>query len=404
TTACSTQHGSSCLEAPRALRSGRPKESPNLRAARVREPSHEPESSKQILEPRARISSLGSELGQDADILGPRHVISPRRQPTACAETARRGGPAESVRQVASTEPRKAPLVLSARGARPALNCAENKGLGVKKAIEAHFQGPVDDGRHLSPGGSRKAVSVGMEFYAVGKLLGKGAFGKVNVGVHKLTEELAALKLCERRRMAEVGAKKCLTQEVGIIKRLTGHPNIVQLFEVIESSMYVVLVMEFAASGDLLRYVRQRRRLAESCAQELFKQVIDGISHVHAMGVVHRDIKLENLLLDSFGCIKIADFGVAVVELLLALLVVLIIVVVFIIVVVEVVFVLLFFGILVLVFVFVLVLVDGVVVIVVIVVVVVVIVVVVVVVVVVVWELLLALSPDHGAELEPDPL
>jgi len=152
-----------------------------------------------------------------------------------------------------------------------------------------------------------------LEFYALGKLLGRGAFGKVNVGVHKLTEELTAVKMCERKRIAEAQGRKCLMQEVAILTRLNGHPNIIQLFEVIETASHVVLVLEFASGGDLLRYVRQRRRLDEVCARDFFKQLLDGISHIHGMGIVHRDIKLENLLLDSFGCLKIADLGVAVV-------------------------------------------------------------------------------------------
>lgn len=187
-----------------------------------------------------------------------------------------------------------------------------------QRAIAAQFQAPSQEDvnsysmGNVSPGRMRPQAHA-LDFYAIGKLIGKGAFGKVNVGVHKLTEELTALKLCERKRIAEVQAKKCLMQEVSILKRLTGHPNTIQLFEVIETSTHVVLVMEFAAGGDLLRYVRQRRRLAEPIAQDLFKQLADGIQHVHSMSVVHRDIKLENLLLDTFGCLKIADFGVAVV-------------------------------------------------------------------------------------------
>eukprot|EP00927_Polykrikos_kofoidii_P066735 TRINITY_DN62297_c0_g1_i1.p1 TRINITY_DN62297_c0_g1~~TRINITY_DN62297_c0_g1_i1.p1 ORF type:complete len:1471 (+),score=206.66 TRINITY_DN62297_c0_g1_i1:72-4415(+) len=158
-----------------------------------------------------------------------------------------------------------------------------------------------------------RANASGLDLYALGKLLGKGAFGKVNVGVHKLTEELTAMKLCERKRIAEVQAKKCLLQEVDVLKQLNGHANIIRLFEVIETPSQVVLVMEFAAGGDLLRYVRQRRRLTEDCSRKFFRQLLDGLAHIHKMGIVHRDIKLENLLLDSFGCLKIADFGVAVV-------------------------------------------------------------------------------------------
>merc|ERR1719498_1084437 len=110
-----------------------------------------------------------------------------------------------------------------------------------------------DDAGSVSPGRSRGS---GLEFYATGRLIGKGAFGKVNVGVHKLTEELTAMKLCERKRIAEVQAKKCLMQEVSLLKRLHGHPNTIQLFEVIETATHIVLVMEFAAGGDLLRYAR----------------------------------------------------------------------------------------------------------------------------------------------------
>mmetsp|Transcript_137183 Transcript_137183/g.273739 ORF Transcript_137183/g.273739 Transcript_137183/m.273739 type:complete len:1095 (+) Transcript_137183:153-3437(+) len=156
-----------------------------------------------------------------------------------------------------------------------------------------------------------RGKALGLEHYAVGKMLGRGAFGKVNVGVHKLTEELTAMKLCERKRIADSQAKKCLMQEVNILRRVNGHANIIQLLEVIETDTTLVLVMEFAACGDLLRYVRQHRKLAEDCAQGLFKQLLDGLDHIHRIHVVHRDIKLENLLLDSFGCLKIADFGVA---------------------------------------------------------------------------------------------
>jgi 5'-AMP-activated protein kinase catalytic alpha subunit len=119
------------------------------------------------------------------------------------------------------------------------------------------------------------------------------------------------MKLCERKLISHSQAKKCLMQEVNILRRVNGHANIIQLLEVIETDTALVLVMEFAASGDLLRYVRQHRKLAEDCAQGLFKQLLDGLDHIHKMCVVHRDIKLENLLLDSFGCLKIADFGVA---------------------------------------------------------------------------------------------
>lgn len=69
--------------------------------------------------------------------------------------------------------------------------------------------------------------------------------------------------------------------------------------------------MELCGGGDLLNYVRKRRKLKEEVAQYVFRQVVDGLEYCHAKGIVHRDIKLDNLLLDSNGTVKICDFGVS---------------------------------------------------------------------------------------------
>ena len=78
-----------------------------------------------------------------------------------------------------------------------------------------------------------------------------------------------------------------------------------------ELSKHIVFVMELCAGGDLLNYVWKRRWLKESYAKLIFKQIIEGLSHIHSMGVLHRDIKLDNILLDGHGVIKIGDFGVS---------------------------------------------------------------------------------------------
>lgn len=69
--------------------------------------------------------------------------------------------------------------------------------------------------------------------------------------------------------------------------------------------------MELCAGGDLLNYVRKRRRLKEPYAKCIFKQLIDGLFYIHSKKVCHRDIKLDNILLDGKGCVKIGDFGVS---------------------------------------------------------------------------------------------
>ena len=72
-----------------------------------------------------------------------------------------------------------------------------------------------------------------------------------------------------------------------------------------------MLVMELGAGGDLLNFVRKRKKLDEDTARVLFKQVIEGLGYIHSKGVLHRDIKLDNILLDGKGNVKIADFGVS---------------------------------------------------------------------------------------------
>jgi len=70
--------------------------------------------------------------------------------------------------------------------------------------------------------------------------------------------------------------------------------------------------MELCSGGDLLTYVRKRRKLKEDIAKYFFKQIIEGLAYIHhSKLIVHRDIKLDNILLDANGKIKICDFGVS---------------------------------------------------------------------------------------------
>jgi len=97
---------------------------------------------------------------------------------------------------------------------------------------------------------------------------------------------------------------------VQILKKVR-HANVIRLLEVFESPKHLLMVMEYAGGGDLLQFVKKRRRLDESEARRIFKQVIFGIAHCHCRSVLHRDIKLDNILLDKDGDVKICDFGVS---------------------------------------------------------------------------------------------
>lgn len=148
------------------------------------------------------------------------------------------------------------------------------------------------------------------DFYKIGKVMGKGAFGKVNLAIHRLSGKFVALKSINKTFLSEEASKRKVMQEFNILQR-TRHRNIVRLYESFETQQHIVFVMEVCGAGDLLTYVRKRRRLREDVAKHLFKQVVDGLRYCHSRGILHRDIKLDNILLTSGGDIKVCDFGVS---------------------------------------------------------------------------------------------
>jgi len=85
------------------------------------------------------------------------------------------------------------------------------------------------------------------------------------------------------------------------------HPYVVKLLETFETSRHIMLAMELCAGGDLLNYVRKRRKLEEPTAKVLFKQIVEGLGYVHSKGILHRDIKLDNILMDGKGNVKVTS-------------------------------------------------------------------------------------------------
>ncbi len=148
------------------------------------------------------------------------------------------------------------------------------------------------------------------EYYKFVKLIGKGAFGKVTLGIHKLTGKYVAIKSIDKECLKDEFSKKKVLREIYILKKLR-HVNIIRLLEVFETPRHVLIVMEYAENGDLLHSVKQKKRLPEDQAASIFRQVVYGLAHIHSRNVLHRDVKLDNILLDSEGGVKICDFGVS---------------------------------------------------------------------------------------------
>lgn len=145
----------------------------------------------------------------------------------------------------------------------------------------------------------------------IGKTIGEGTFGKVRVGTHVLTGDKVAVKFLEKDRISDVADVERVSREIHILK-LTRHPNIIQLYEIIETTKQLYLIMEYADGGELFDYIVNNSRVKELEACRFFQQIISGIEYIHRLNVVHRDMKPENLLLDHDGkSVKIVDFGLS---------------------------------------------------------------------------------------------
>ena len=158
---------------------------------------------------------------------------------------------------------------------------------------------------------NKKYPSTKMKFYKYGRLLGKGAFGKVNLCLHTLTGRLVAIKSINKEKIKNERQKQKIKQETEIMETLSKSKNIVKIFETYETKKHICIVMEYICAGDLLTYIKKRSKLTEPVAKFIFKQIVLGIKHIHDNNIIHRDIKLDNILLDLDNNIKICDFGVS---------------------------------------------------------------------------------------------
>ncbi|KAL0000299.1 hypothetical protein SO802_019901 [Lithocarpus litseifolius] len=148
------------------------------------------------------------------------------------------------------------------------------------------------------------------EKYKLGETIGSGAFGKVRIATDIQTTCEVAVKILVREKMKIKKMEERVYREIEIL-RLLSHPHIIRLYEVIDTPKEIYLVMEYANKGDLLKYILGKGILQEEEARKIFQQIISGVEHCHENNVVHRDLKPDNLLLDSERNVKITDFGLS---------------------------------------------------------------------------------------------
>ncbi|KAJ6262034.1 Serine/threonine-protein kinase [Drechslerella dactyloides] len=169
----------------------------------------------------------------------------------------------------------------------------------------------IDAARGEREGGSSGRKETRFGNYLLGRTLGEGEFGKVKLGWRKDGGVQVAIKLIRRDTLApHPNRLSKIYREISILRTLS-HPNIVKLFEMIENERHIGIILEYASGGELFDYILTHRYLKDPPACRLFAQLVSGVGYLHKMGIVHRDLKLENLLLDRNRNIIITDFGFA---------------------------------------------------------------------------------------------
>ncbi|KAJ8027528.1 Hormonally up-regulated neu tumor-associated kinase [Holothuria leucospilota] len=147
--------------------------------------------------------------------------------------------------------------------------------------------------------------------YLIGRLLGEGSFAKVREAMHTVVGEKVAIKIIDKKEaQTDFYIHKHLRREAAILQQLR-HPNIVALLEVLETDNNLYMVLEICNGGPLLDLIWVQQGLSEDDAKRFTQQVISAVQYLHNVGIMHRDLKVENMLLDEDKNIKLIDFGLS---------------------------------------------------------------------------------------------
>jgi len=152
--------------------------------------------------------------------------------------------------------------------------------------------------------------------YVVGETLGEGGFSKVRMGKHEDTGELVALKIIRKDKGDWRASNEAAVQrEIDAMLKLS-HPNVLRLIHVDMNAVYqkkngtrvnaILLVVEFAKGGELFPYISMTGSFEEALARTYFQQSVHVLDYCHKMGLAHRDLKLENIMLDESFNVKVA--------------------------------------------------------------------------------------------------
>ena len=161
----------------------------------------------------------------------------------------------------------------------------------------------------------KKAIDLTVlsEFFDVKGTLGKGKFGLVKLGIHKLTGRKVAIKIINKQGLTEQEMQLTKT-EIEILK-IGQHPNIITLYDIIENEEKIYIIMEYCAGSDLFAYIEERNfKLPEKHAAQIIRKLSSAVYYLHSFGIIHRDVKPENILMTDkteYADIRLLDFGLS---------------------------------------------------------------------------------------------
>uniref|UniRef100_A0AAQ4NPM1 Maternal embryonic leucine zipper kinase n=1 Tax=Gasterosteus aculeatus aculeatus TaxID=481459 RepID=A0AAQ4NPM1_GASAC len=144
------------------------------------------------------------------------------------------------------------------------------------------------------------------KYYEVYETIGSGGFAKVKLGRHIPTGEKVAIKIMSKKELGDDLPRVKL--EIEAMKNLS-HQHVCRLYQVIETSTQIFMVLEYCPGGELFDYIIAKDRLSEEETRVFFRQIVSAMAYVHSQGYAHRDLKPENLLIDEDHNLKLIDFG-----------------------------------------------------------------------------------------------